>query len=40
VRISTRTDREIKPGEGNEGKIKTVEEVLAKDNASDGVQST
>jgi uncharacterized protein YqgV (UPF0045/DUF77 family) len=32
IRIGTRIDRHIPPGEGNEGKVKRVEEILAKDN--------
>lgn len=28
IRIGTRTDREITPGTGNEGKVKRVEDVL------------
>ncbi|PFH54265.1 hypothetical protein AMATHDRAFT_72769 [Amanita thiersii Skay4041] len=31
IRIGTRTDREIAEGEGNEGKVKRVEEILNKD---------
>lgn len=31
IRIGTRIDRHILPGEGNEGKVKRVEEILAKD---------
>ncbi|KAL7283689.1 hypothetical protein ACG7TL_003125 [Trametes sanguinea] len=31
IRIGTRVDREIAPGTGNEGKVKRVEEILAKD---------
>jgi uncharacterized protein YqgV (UPF0045/DUF77 family) len=31
IRIGTRTDREVTPGEGNEHKVKRVEEILAKD---------
>jgi len=31
IRIGTRIDRHIPPGEGNEGKVKRVEEILAKD---------
>jgi len=31
IRIGTRTDREIAPGTGNEGKVKRVEDILAKD---------
>ncbi|OCH93873.1 hypothetical protein OBBRIDRAFT_789911 [Obba rivulosa] len=30
IRIGTRVDREIEPGTGNEGKVKRVEEILAK----------
>ncbi|TFK42485.1 hypothetical protein BDQ12DRAFT_719358 [Crucibulum laeve] len=33
IRIGTRVDREIAPGEGNDGKVKRVEEILAKDHA-------
>jgi uncharacterized protein YqgV (UPF0045/DUF77 family) len=29
VRVGTRVDREILPGEGNAGKVKRVEEILA-----------
>ncbi|KAG7092772.1 hypothetical protein E1B28_009095 [Marasmius oreades] len=29
IRIGTRTDREITPGTGNEGKLKRVEDILA-----------
>lgn len=31
IRIGTRVDREIETGTGNEGKIKRVEEILARD---------
>ncbi|KAF8163401.1 YkoF-like protein [Crassisporium funariophilum] len=31
IRIGTRTDREITFGEGNDGKVKRVEGILAKD---------
>ncbi|KAL1944796.1 hypothetical protein VTO73DRAFT_3226 [Trametes versicolor] len=31
IRIGTRVDREIAPGTGNEGKVKRVEDILAKD---------
>ena len=31
IRIGTRVDRNITPGEGNEGKVRRVEEILAKD---------
>ncbi|KAI0362523.1 hypothetical protein OH77DRAFT_1433034 [Trametes cingulata] len=31
IRIGTRVDREIAPGTGNEGKVKRVEEILARD---------
>ncbi|KII89180.1 hypothetical protein PLICRDRAFT_40818 [Plicaturopsis crispa FD-325 SS-3] len=31
IRIGTRVDRQVKAGEGNEGKVKRVEEILAKD---------
>ena len=31
IRIGTRVDREIAPGTGNEGKVKRVEEILAKE---------
>ena len=31
IRIGTRTDREIAPGTGNEGKVKRVEAILAND---------
>jgi len=31
IRIGTRTDREMAPGSGNEGKVKRVEEILAKE---------
>lgn len=31
VRIGTRIDRSIAPGEGNDHKVKRVEEILAKD---------
>ncbi|KAJ7172161.1 hypothetical protein C8R46DRAFT_1084979 [Mycena filopes] len=31
IRIGTRTDREIAPGTGNEGKVRRVEEILKKD---------
>jgi len=31
IRIGTRTDRETAPGSGNAGKIKRVEEILAKE---------
>lgn len=31
LRIGTRTDREVFPGEGNDHKVKRVEEILAKD---------
>lgn len=31
IRIGTRTDRDIAHGEGNDGKVKRVEEILAKD---------
>ncbi|KAI0636600.1 hypothetical protein C8Q77DRAFT_1154522 [Trametes polyzona] len=34
IRIGTRVDREIAPGTGNEGKVKRVEEILAKDRSS------
>jgi uncharacterized protein YqgV (UPF0045/DUF77 family) len=30
IRIGTRIDREIKPGEGNDGKLRKVQEILAK----------
>lgn len=30
IRIGTRVDREIVPGEGNDGKVKRVEEILAR----------
>jgi uncharacterized protein YqgV (UPF0045/DUF77 family) len=31
VRIGTRVDREIENGEGNEGKVKRVEEILSQE---------
>lgn len=31
IRIGTRTDREIPFGQGNDGKVKRVEEILAHD---------
>ncbi|KAJ7047143.1 hypothetical protein C8F04DRAFT_1062834 [Mycena alexandri] len=31
IRIGTRTDREIAPGTGNEGKVRRVEQILEKD---------
>lgn len=31
IRIGTRTDRDIAHGEGNDGKVKRVEDILAKD---------
>jgi len=31
IRIGTRVDREITPGTGNDGKIKRVQDILAKD---------
>ncbi|KAJ7217215.1 YkoF-like protein, partial [Mycena pura] len=31
IRIGTRIDREIAPGSGNEGKVRRVEEILARD---------
>ena len=31
IRIGTRVDREIETGTGNEGKIKRVEDILARD---------
>lgn len=31
IRIGTRVDREIAPGTGNEGKVKRVQDILAKD---------
>ena len=34
VRIGTRVDKKIAPGEGNEGKVARVLEILAKDNRS------
>jgi len=34
IRIGTRTDRETAPGSGNAGKVKRVEEILAKGNSS------
>jgi uncharacterized protein YqgV (UPF0045/DUF77 family) len=30
IRIGTRVDRKISPGEGNDGKVKRVEEILEK----------
>ena len=33
IRIGTRVDREITPGTGNEGKVKRVQDILAKDAA-------
>ena len=30
IRIGTRTDREIAPGTGNEGKINRVEQILSE----------
>ncbi|CAL1705534.1 unnamed protein product [Somion occarium] len=34
IRIGTRVDREIEPGTGNEGKVKRVQDILAKDSAA------
>ncbi|OSD08480.1 MTH1187/YkoF-like protein [Trametes coccinea BRFM310] len=34
IRIGTRVDREIAPGTGNEGKVKRVEEILARDQSA------
>lgn len=31
VRIGTRTDKDVVPGEGNKGKVARVVEILAKD---------
>lgn len=31
IRIGTRIDRDIVPGEGNDHKVRRVEEILAKD---------
>lgn len=31
IRIGTRIDRDITPGQGNDGKVKRVEEILAND---------
>ncbi|KAG6916655.1 hypothetical protein DXG01_005941 [Tephrocybe rancida] len=31
IRIGTRVDRDITPGGGNDGKVKRVEEILARD---------
>ena len=31
IRIGTRIDREIPSGQGNDGKVKRVEEILARD---------
>ncbi|KZT09592.1 uncharacterized protein LAESUDRAFT_674403 [Laetiporus sulphureus 93-53] len=31
IRIGTRVDKEIEPGTGNEGKVKRVEDILARD---------
>ncbi|KAJ7632939.1 YkoF-like protein [Roridomyces roridus] len=31
IRIGTRVDRALAPGTGNEGKVRRVEEILAKD---------
>lgn len=31
IRIGTRTDKQVAPGEGNAGKIARVVEILAKD---------
>ncbi|KAH7918534.1 hypothetical protein BV22DRAFT_1024450, partial [Leucogyrophana mollusca] len=39
IRIGTRIDRTIAPGTGNEGKVKRVEEILARDQASPGTSS-
>ena len=36
IRIGTRVDRNIVPGEGNEGKVRRVEEILAKDENDGG----
>ncbi|KIJ10519.1 hypothetical protein PAXINDRAFT_85956, partial [Paxillus involutus ATCC 200175] len=31
IRIGTRTDRQVAPGEGNNGKVRRVQEILARD---------
>jgi uncharacterized protein YqgV (UPF0045/DUF77 family) len=35
IRIGTRTDRETLPGTGNAGKVKRVEDILAKEKYGD-----
>ncbi|KAF9227785.1 hypothetical protein BS17DRAFT_694191, partial [Gyrodon lividus] len=35
IRIGTRTDRQIAPGEGNKGKVRRVYEILARDKGGD-----
>ncbi|KAH7909918.1 hypothetical protein BJ138DRAFT_1154117 [Hygrophoropsis aurantiaca] len=37
IRIGTRVDRATTPGTGNEGKIRRVEEILARDKVQGGV---
>lgn len=34
IRIGTRVDKDIAPGTGNEGKVKRVQDILAKDKAA------
>lgn len=34
IRIGTRVDKDIAPGTGNEGKVKRVQDILAKDEAA------
>ncbi|KAH7889607.1 hypothetical protein F5I97DRAFT_1845683 [Phlebopus sp. FC_14] len=31
IRIGTRVDRQVPPGDGNDGKLRRVEEILARD---------